>query len=142
MPLRDTLDYQMLAMHLARLSEYGEACLTHANRALRRLSAAKILPDFLFLSEAIWHRRAYLEMHQENRGYVLQAALWTLRGYGVILWEAKDFWEYHRNRDLSPYAIPRFKAYRHCQPTERMMIGQQAYELFDQLSRKFEKNDQ
>lgn len=138
MKLREQEDYQILAMVVARLDEYGEACLTQANAALKRLTNDKILPDDLLLSEAVWHRRAYLAPHQAEEGYVLQAALWTLHGYGIVQWKAKEFWEFHQHLDLKPYAIPRFKLYRNCQVPERSLIGQQAFDLFNKLSLKFE----
>jgi hypothetical protein len=138
MKLREQEDYQILAMVMARLDEYGEACLTQANAALKRLTDNNVLPDHLFLSEAVWHRRAYLAAHQSDQGYVLQAALWTLHGYGIVQWKAKEFWEYHQQFDLTPYAIPRFKPFKNCQATERSLLGQQAFDLFNRLSLRFE----
>jgi hypothetical protein len=138
MKLRERADYQILAMVMARLDEYGEACLTQANAALKRLTHDEILPDELFLSEAVWHRRAYQAAHQADQGYVLQAALWTLHGYGIVQWKAKEFWDFHQQVDLKPYAIERFKPFKNCQATERSLIGQQAFDLFDKLSLKFE----
>lgn len=138
MNLRELPDYQILAIVLARLHEYGESCLTQANWALIRLTEAKLLPDKLLLTEAIWQRRAYLERHQENRGYVLQAALWTARGFGIIHWEAEEFWKHHQQVDLEPHARSRFKPFENCNATERSLIGQQAFALFEQLSLQFE----
>ena len=105
---------------------------------VKALTDSNILPDYLFLSEAVWHRRAYLAAHQSNEGYVLQAALWTLHGYGIVQWKAKEFWECHLKMDLTPYAIPRFKPFKNCQATERSLIGQQAFDLFNRLSLRFE----
>jgi hypothetical protein len=138
MKLREQEDYQILAMVMARLDEYGEACMTQANAALKRMTNDQILPDEMFLSEAVWHRRAYLAAHQPEQGYVLQAALWTPHGYGIVHWKAKEFWDFHQQLDLKPYAMDRYKPFKHCHVTERSLICQQAFDLFNRLSLKFE----
>jgi hypothetical protein len=138
MKLREEFDYQILALVMARLDEYGEACMSQANAALKRMTAGQILPDEMFLSEAVWHRRAYLAAHQSEQGSVMQAALWTLHGYGIVQWKAKEFWDCHQQIDLKPFAMDRYKPFQHCQATERSLICQQAFDLFNKLSMKFE----
>ena len=89
---------------------------------MSNLSRLGLFRDSLYLGDQIWQKPASDLADCDDLGIVYQPALWTVQGYGVVVWDAAEFMQLRDEFRLAAEARSYFKPFSNCREFEKALI--------------------
>lgn len=120
-------EFDDLCLRIRHAAELAEAAVEDIHSRMGNLSRLGLFGDSLYLGKQIWQKPASDLAECEDLGIVYQPALWTIHGYGIVVWDAAEFLQLREVYRLTAEARNYFKPFCNCREFEKALIqGEQA----------------
>jgi hypothetical protein len=126
---------QAASLEIRQKAEQAELLVDEAHAAIRRLATAHVIGPRLLLGSIVLSQPYSLEAEMSSSGQMVQAALSSQNGFGVILWDSEELAELNRSARLEYEAAQRFVPIGECPPAIKAAMLSELEPLLGQFLR-------